>query len=86
MAEALWRKVLAMSAARDQHDAVNRVSLPVELLRAIDSVVFPIGLLWIMSDGKRKSLQDIVFRTGVVYSRPRQCPNRSPGGSSSIWN
>ncbi len=47
-----------------------RVSLPVGLLRAIGCVVFPIGLLWVVIDRRRRSLQDIVFRTRVVYSRP----------------
>ena len=48
----------------------QRVSLPVGLLRAIGCVLFPIGLLWVVVDRRRKSLQDIVFRTHVVYSRP----------------
>ena len=48
----------------------QRVSLVVGLLRAIGCVLFPIGLLWVMIDSRRRSLQDIVFRTRVVYSRP----------------
>jgi uncharacterized RDD family membrane protein YckC len=48
----------------------QRVRLPVGLLRAIGCVVFPIGLLWVVVDQQRRSLQDIVFRTRVVYSRP----------------
>jgi uncharacterized RDD family membrane protein YckC len=48
----------------------QRVSLPVGFLRAIACVVFPIGLLWVVIDRQRRSLQDIVFRTRVVYSRP----------------
>jgi uncharacterized RDD family membrane protein YckC len=44
-----------------------RVSLPVGLLRAICCVLFPIGLLWAVIDPQRRSLQDIVFRTRVVY-------------------
>ena len=47
----------------------QRVSLAVGLLRAIVCVVFPIGLLWVVIDRRRRSLQDIVFRTRVVYSR-----------------
>jgi uncharacterized RDD family membrane protein YckC len=42
----------------------------VGLLRAIACVVFPVGLLWVVIDPRRRSLQDIVFRTRVVYSRP----------------
>jgi uncharacterized RDD family membrane protein YckC len=45
----------------------QRVSLLVGLLRAICCVVFPIGLLWVVVDRQRRSLQDIVFRTRVVY-------------------
>lgn len=42
----------------------------VALLRALSCVVFPIGLAWVAIDRKRRSLQDIVFRSWVVYSRP----------------
>ena len=48
----------------------QRVRLPVGLLRAIGCVLFPVGLLWVVMDPRRRSLQDIVFRTRVVYSRP----------------
>lgn len=48
----------------------RRVRLLVALLRAIGCVLFPIGLLWVIIDRRRQSLQDIVFRTRVVYSRP----------------
>ena len=48
----------------------QRVRMPVGLLRAIACVLFPIGLLWVVIDPQRRSLQDIVFRTRVVYSRP----------------
>jgi uncharacterized RDD family membrane protein YckC len=46
-----------------------RVSLPVGVLRAICCVLFPIGLLWVAVDRQRRSLQDIVFRTQVIYSK-----------------
>jgi len=49
----------------------QRVSLLVGVLRAICCVVFPVGLLWVVVDRRRRSLQDIVFRTRVIYSRPR---------------
>lgn len=45
----------------------QRVSLLVGLLRAICCVLFPIGLLWVAVDRRRRSLQDIFFRTRVVY-------------------
>jgi uncharacterized RDD family membrane protein YckC len=44
-----------------------RVSLVAGLLRAICCVLFPIGLLWAVVDRQRRSLQDIVFRTRVIY-------------------
>jgi uncharacterized RDD family membrane protein YckC len=46
------------------------------LLRAVTYVVFPVGLLWSAFSARRHSLQDIVFRTVVVYDTE---PNyRSP--------
>ncbi len=38
------------------------------LLRAVACVLFPVGLLWVVVDRRRRSLQDIVFRTKVVYA------------------
>jgi uncharacterized RDD family membrane protein YckC len=40
------------------------------LLRAIACVVFPLGLAWVAVDAQRRSLQDIVFGSRVVYVRP----------------
>lgn len=48
----------------------QRVHAPVALLRAVACVLFPIGLVWVILDKRRRSLQDIVFRTRVLYSRP----------------
>jgi uncharacterized RDD family membrane protein YckC len=48
----------------------QRVRLLIALLRAIGCVLFPIGLLWVVFGRRRQSLQDIAFRTRVVYSRP----------------
>ena len=48
----------------------RRIRPLVAMLRAIGCVVFPIGVLWVAVDSKRRSLHDIVFRTQVVYSRP----------------
>jgi len=42
------------------------------LARAALCVFFPIGLLWCAVDPSRRSLQDLVVRTSVVYNwRPR---------------
>jgi uncharacterized RDD family membrane protein YckC len=43
------------------------LSAPAALLRAIGCVVLPIGLLWCALDGRRRSLQDLVLRSTVVY-------------------
>jgi uncharacterized RDD family membrane protein YckC len=48
----------------------HRMRPLVALLRAVSCVVFPIGLVWVAIDRQRRSLQDIVFRSRVVYSRP----------------
>jgi uncharacterized RDD family membrane protein YckC len=40
------------------------------LLRAIACVVFPIGLLWVAVDRQRRSLQDLLFGSRVIYVRP----------------
>ena len=48
----------------------QRVAPVIALLRAVTYVLFPVGLLWVAVDRNRRSLQDIVFRTRVVYNRP----------------
>lgn len=40
----------------------------VALLRGAACVVFPAGLAWVALDRKRRSLQDIVFGSRVVYA------------------
>jgi len=32
------------------------------------SPMFAVGLLWVVVDRRRRSLQDIIFRTKVVYA------------------
>ncbi len=44
----------------------------VALLRGAACVVFPAGLAWVALDRNRRSLQDIVFGSRVIYVRP--CP------------
>ena len=48
----------------------NRLTFPVALVRAVAYVLFPVGLLWVAVDRQRRSLQDIVFGSRVVYARP----------------
>jgi uncharacterized RDD family membrane protein YckC len=45
-----------------------RVAPVVAVLRAVACVVFPVGLLWVVVDKRRRSLHDIVFRTRVAYA------------------
>jgi uncharacterized RDD family membrane protein YckC len=40
---------------------------PVAALRAFLCVIFGFGLLWVAVDRRRRSLQDLVLRTSVVY-------------------
>lgn len=42
----------------------------VAALRAVACVLFPIGLLWVAVDRQRRSVQDIVLSSRVVYDRP----------------
>lgn len=48
----------------------TRVRPVVALLRAVAYVVFPVGLAWVAVDRQRRSLQDIVLGSRVVYVRP----------------
>ncbi|BBZ78283.1 hypothetical protein MANY_36200 [Mycolicibacterium anyangense] len=48
------------------------LTLPVAVLRAVACVLFPIGLLWVAVDRGRRSVQDIVLGSRVVYDRPSQ--------------
>ena len=47
----------------------ERLRVVVAALRAAACVVFPIGLLWVAVDQQRRSVQDIVLGTRVVYAR-----------------
>jgi uncharacterized RDD family membrane protein YckC len=38
------------------------------LLRAVFYTSFPVGLLWVAVDSRRRSAQDIVLRTRVIYA------------------
>jgi uncharacterized RDD family membrane protein YckC len=45
----------------------SRLRLVVALVRAVACAVLPIGLVWAAVSARRKSLQDIVCGTSVVY-------------------
>jgi len=51
----------------------DRVWPPTALIRAALCVGFPIGLLWCGVSASRRSVQDLVVRTSVIYDwRPRR--------------
>ncbi|MGK2867688.1 MAG: RDD family protein [Mycobacterium sp.] len=41
----------------------------IALIRAGACVLFPVGLLWVAVDSRRRSLQDVVLGSRVVYTR-----------------
>ncbi|MBB3749060.1 putative RDD family membrane protein YckC [Mycolicibacterium sp. BK634] len=47
----------------------------IAILRAVACVLFPVGLLWVAVDRQRRSAQDIVLGSRVIYDRP------APGAS-----
>ena len=52
--------------------------LPGAILRAVLCVVFPIGLLWVAISSANRSIQDVIFRTSVIYDwSPRAEPEPS---------
>ncbi len=48
----------------------DRLKPPVALLRGAACVAFPLGLAWVALDQHRRSLQDTVFGSRVVYVHP----------------
>lgn len=47
-------------------------------VRALACVLFPWGLLWILAGRERRSLQDVVLRTVVIYDWGPRLPRTSP--------
>lgn len=47
----------------------DRVRPVVAVLRAVACVLFPIGLAWVAVDKRRRSVQDILLGTRVIYVR-----------------
>lgn len=59
----------------------RRMAVLQALLRAAACVFLPVGLFWVLISRSNSSLQDLVFRTAVVYDwrhRLPSAPNRSP--------
>ena len=57
-------RLLGLRVVSSRH---TRLGWTRAILRAVTCVVFPIGLIWSAFSAQRHSLQDIVFRTVVVY-------------------
>ena len=51
-----------------------RLGQTVALLRAVACVLFPLGLIWVAVDRQRRSLQDIVLGSRVIYVRHAAMP------------
>ncbi|MFI0235866.1 RDD family protein [Streptomyces sp. NPDC016845] len=47
--------------------AGGRLGMPRSLLRAVLSVSFPLGLLWVPFSRRRAAVQDLIARSGVRY-------------------
>jgi uncharacterized RDD family membrane protein YckC len=53
----------------------QRLWPPAALLRSVLCVIFPIGLLWCAVSPARRSVQDIIVRTHVIYDwQPHPAP------------
>jgi uncharacterized RDD family membrane protein YckC len=52
----------------------DRLHLIVAVLRALACVIFPLGLFWCGVDRSRRSLQDVLLRTRVIYDWPEHHP------------
>jgi uncharacterized RDD family membrane protein YckC len=53
--------------------------LPGAILRAVLCVVFPIGLLWVAISSANRSVQDLIFRTSVIYDWSARAEPESSG-------
>jgi uncharacterized RDD family membrane protein YckC len=56
--------------------------LPGAILRAVLCVVFPIGLLWVAISSANRSIQDVIFRTSVIYDWSPRTELESSGQKS----
>ncbi|NMM90012.1 hypothetical protein B2J88_37710 [Rhodococcus sp. SRB_17] len=56
--------VMGLRVVKSRHRLIR---WPLALIRAVLCTLFAFGLLWAAVDKRRRSLQDIVLRTAVVY-------------------
>jgi uncharacterized RDD family membrane protein YckC len=55
------------------------IRVPRSFLRALTCVAFPLGLLWSAFDRRNASVQDLVFRTQVIYDWRARVPAATDG-------
>ena len=58
--------------------------LPAAILRAVLCVVFPIGLLWVAISSANRSIQDVIFRTSVIYDWSPRTELESSGQKTRV--
>jgi uncharacterized RDD family membrane protein YckC len=54
------------------------------ILRAVLCVVFPIGLLWVAISSANRSIQDVIFRTSVIYDWSPRTELESSGQKTRV--
>src|SRR4051795_10043270 len=59
------------------------LAVPWALARAVLCVAFPVGLLWCIGSPSRRSLQDALLRTSVIYDWTPRHPSGSTAGVAS---
>ncbi len=59
-------------------------SIVTALLRAVFSVVFPLGLAWVVFSQQNRSVQDVVLRTSVIYDWGAASRVRAAGRTVSM--
>ncbi|MFL6065990.1 MAG: RDD family protein [Friedmanniella sp.] len=59
------------------------LAVPRALARAVLCVAFPVGLLWCIGSPSRRSLQDALLRTSVIYDWTPRHPSGGAGGVAS---
>jgi uncharacterized RDD family membrane protein YckC len=50
--------------------SAERLGVAVAIVRAVACVLFPIGLVWVAVDRQRRSIQDVVLGSRVIFDRP----------------
>ena len=65
-----------LMGVRVVNDRGERIGMARALLRSVACVAFPLGLLWCAVDRRRRSIQDLLVRTTVIYDWRVRIPPR----------